>query len=348
MRFERRERVPVALAFAAPLGAALAALAICSVLIAAAHAPVVMAYAALIDGAFGSRLAITETLTRATPIILTGLAAAVAFRARFWNIGGEGQFYAAALAVAAVGSHELGLPPALLIPLLLAIGALAGATLAAGPAVLKVRFGVDEVVTTLLLNFIVLLAVSMMIEGPMKDPQGFGWPQSVPLVDEALLPKLVSRSRLHIGFLVALAAAGAIALINARSVFGFESRAVGLNAEAARFAGIPVRSVLVRVGLLSGGLAGLAGALEVTGLKGHVTLDLSPGFGMTGVIVAMLASLRPIGVVPAAIFVAGVFVGADAMGRAYGIPGFIADVILAVSLLAMLGALLLTNYRIRR
>jgi simple sugar transport system permease protein len=348
MRFERRERVPVALALAAPLAAVLAALLICSVLVAAAHAPVLGAYAALANGAFGSRLAITETLTRATPIILTGLAAAVAFRARFWNIGGEGQFYIAAIAVAAVGSHELGLPTALLIPLLLVVGALAGATLLAGPAVLKVRFGVDEVVTTLLLNFIVLLFVSMMIEGPMKDPQAFGWPQSVPLVDDALLPKLVPRSRLHIGFLLALIASGVIAFINARSVFGFESRAVGLNAEAARFAGIPVGGVLVRVALLSGGLAGLAGAVEATGLKGYVTLDLSPGFGMTGVIVAMLASLHPIGVVPAAIFVAGIFVGADAMGRVYGIPSFIADVFLAVSLLAMLLALLFTNYRIRR
>src|SRR5215831_11868345 len=332
MRFERRERVPVALALAAPLAAVLAALAICSVLVAAAHAPVMMAYAALFSGAFGSRLAVTETLTRATPVILTGLAAAVAFRARFWNIGAEGQFYAAAIAVAAVGSRELGLPPMALIPLLLAVGALAGAALLAGPAVLKVRLGVDEVVTTLLLNFIMLLAVSMIIEGPMKDPQAFGWPQSVPLVDEALLPKLVPRSRLHLGFLLALIAA----------------RAVGLNAEAARFAGIPVGGVLVRVGLLSGGLAGLAGALEVTGLKGYVTLDLSPGFGMTGVIVAMLAGLRPIAVIPTAIFVASIFVGADAMGRAYGIPGFIADVILAVSLLAMLVALLFTSYRIRR
>src|SRR5262245_51122037 len=121
MRFERRERVPVALALAAPFGAVLAAAAICSILVAAAHAPVLPAYAALVDGAFGSRLAITETLTRAAPIILTGLAAAVAFRARFWNIGAEGQFYAAAIVVAAVGSHELGIPPLLLIPLLLAI-----------------------------------------------------------------------------------------------------------------------------------------------------------------------------------------------------------------------------------
>ena len=348
MRFERREHVPVALALAAPLGAVLAALLVCSLLIAAAHAPVLKAYAALFSGAFGSRLAVTETLTRATPIILTGLAAAVAFRARLWNIGAEGQFYAAAIAVAAVGSHELGVPPMVLIPLLLAVGALAGAALLAGPAVLKVRFGVDEVVTTLLLNFIVLLAVSMMIEGPMKDPLAFGWPQSVPIVDDALLPKVVPRSRLHLGFLVALVAAGAVALVNARSVFGFESRAVGLNAEAARFAGMPVGGVLVRVGLLSGGLAGLAGALEVTGLEGYGTLDLSPAFGMTGIIEAMLAGLRPIAVVPTAIFVAGVFVGADAMGRAYGIPGFIADVILAVSLLAMLIALLLTSYRIRR
>ncbi len=156
------------------------------------------------------------------------------------------------------------------------------------------------------------------------------------------------RSRLHIGLLVAVGLALLVALVQARTVFGMESRAAGLNPAAARFAGIGLTRILVLVACLSGGLAGLAGAIEVMGVKGYVTTDLSPGFGYTGIVVAMLAALDPIGVVFAALFVATMFVGADSMSRALGVPSFIADVIVALSLLAMLVALSLANYRIRR
>jgi ABC-type uncharacterized transport system permease subunit len=348
MRLERRERVPRLLLLLAPAAAILVALALCSILIGLAGAPVLASYATLVQEALGSRLGITETLTRATPLILTGLAAAIAFRARFWNIGAEGQFYLGAIAVAALGSVDWGLPPALMIPLLLLAGAIAGALFLLGPAVLKLRFGVDEVVTTLLLNFVALLLVSMLIEGPMKDPLSFGWPQSVPVVEAGILPQLIERSRLHLGLLLALVAAAVIAFVNNRTVFGLSARAVGLGAPAARHAGIRVGRILLLTALLSGAMAGLAGAVEVTGLKGYVTTDLSPGFGTAGVIVAMLASLNPLGVVPAAIFVAAVFVGADAMARSHGVPSFIADVIVATSLLSMLVALFLVEFRVRR
>ncbi len=348
MRLERRERVPVGLAVAAPFAASIAALALAAVLIRLAGAPVLPAFGDLVIGAFGSKLAITETLVRATPLIFTGLAVAVAFRARLWNIGAEGQLYAGALAVAALGSGAIHLPAPLLIPLLLAAGAAAGILLLLGPVVLRLRFGVDEVVTTLLLNFVTLLFVSMMIEGPLRDPLAFGWPQSAPIVDAATLPKLVAGSRLHAGLLMALLAAIVTALIQSRTVFGLESRAIGLNAAAARFAGVRVPAVLLGVACLSGGLAGLAGAVEVLGLKGYLTADMSPGFGYTGIVVAMLAGLHPLGVVGAALFVAAMFVGADAMSRAVAIPTYIADVTVAISLLTMLLALLLVGYRVRR
>jgi ABC-type uncharacterized transport system permease subunit len=198
------------------------------------------------------------------------------------------------------------------------------------------------------LNFVAILFVSMMIEGPLKDPLAFGWPQSVPIVAEANLPKLIARSRLHIGLLVAIGAALAIWLMQERTRFGLESRAAGLNPSAAVFAGVPLASVLIRIACLSGGLAGLAGAIEVMGVKGYVTTDLSPGYGYTGIVVAMLANLNPLGVVFAALFVATMFVGADGMSRSLGVPSFIADVIVALSLLTMLVAIMLTNYRIRR
>jgi simple sugar transport system permease protein len=349
MRLERRAHVPVLLAVAAPFVAVVAALVIAGALITLAGVDPLAAYAGMIKGAFGSRLSITETLTRTTPLILTGLAAAVAFRARLWNIGGEGQFYLGALTVAALGSAGgLGLPAAIGIPVLMAAAAAAGALLLLGPVLLRLRFGVDEVVTTLLLNFVVVLFVSMMIEGPMKDPMAFGWPQSVAVEPDSMLAKLVPRTRLHVGLLVAVAMAAVVWVIQARTVFGLKARAAGLNPSAAAFAGVNLPRTLLVVACLSGGLAGLAGAIEVTGLKGYVTTDLSPGYGYSGIVVAMLAGLHPAGVVAAALFVAVIFVGADAMSRSLGVPTFIADVIVAVSLLSMLVSLLFVSYRVRR
>ncbi len=347
MRLERRDAVPLALVAAAPLAAVAAALALAAGLIAAAGVNPLTAYAEMLRGALGSRLAVTEMLTRATPLILTGLAAAVAFRTRLWNIGGEGQFYMGALVTAWIG-HALGLPGPMGIALLMVCGMATGAVLLAGPAALRLRFGVDEVVTTLLLNFIVILFVGLMIEGPLRDPLAFGWPQSVPVDGDYRLPDLIARTRLHVGLLVALTAAGIVWLILSRTVFGVETRAAGLNPRAAAFAGIPLPRTILGVALISGALAGLAGSVEVMGVTGGVTTTMSPGFGYAGIVVAMLAGLHPAGVVAAALFVATVFVGADAMGRATGVPSFIADVIVALSLLTMLVALLFTTYRIRR
>jgi simple sugar transport system permease protein len=321
------------------------------VLVAWAGAPVGRAYALLLEGGFGSRVALTETLTRATPLILTGLAAAVAFRAHLYNIGAEGQLYAGALAAVAVGGLHGGTGFALAPPLLFALTVLAamaaGALLLLGPALMKARLGVDEVVTTLLLNFIVLLFVSAMLDGPMKDPSALGWPQSVALQDALQLDRLVERSRVHTGLPAAAGLALALWALLRFTTTGFEIRAVGSGAPAAAFAGIPVGWVTVKVALLSGALAGLAGAIEVAGRTGYVTLDMSPGYGYSGIVIAMLAMLNPLGVVAAAVFVAGILVGADSMSRAVAVPTYIADVIVAVALIAMLVATMLTRYRVR-
>ena len=302
----------------------------------------------ILKGAAGSRFALLETLNRATPLIFTGLAVATAFRARLWNIGAEAQLYAGALVTALLGTGAVAAPAALLLPILALTALAAGAVLLLGPAFLKVRFGVDEVVTTLLLNFIMLLFVSMLLEGPLKDPLSLGWPQSPALVPDARLPRIAAGLRLHWGFALGLLAAVLTWGIMSRTTWGFEMRAVGENPAAAAFAGMPVNRVLLKTALLSGGLAGLAGFSEVAGLKGNLTLDLSPGFGYTGIIVAMLALLHPLGVVVSAIFVAGVFVGADSMSRAAGVPSYIADILLATALLTMVAALKLTRFRIRR
>ena len=287
-------------------------------------------------GIFGSLFAFTEMLTRATPLIFTGLAATLAFRAKLWNIGAEGQLYLGAMAAVAVGTGWLDGPPILLIPVILVAGALAGALGMAGPAYLKTRFGADEVVTTLLLNFIILIFIQMMLEGPLKDPMGMGWPQSSPVVDNAQLPQILPRMRLHYGLVIALVAAVVVHIMLSKSVWGLKLRAVGENASAALHAGIGVKRTLMSAALISGALAGLAGVSEVAGLRGYLTTDLSPGYGYTGIVVAMLAGLSPLGVVIAALFIASVFVGADSMSRAIGVSSYLADLVVSMALICVL------------
>ncbi len=347
MRLEPKPAPSLAATLAYPAGAVAATFVIASLLVLAAGASPFAVFAQVVKGAAGSRFAILETLTRATPLIFTGLAVAVAFRARLWNIGAEAQLYAGGVVTVVLGTGALPLPAPILIPVIMAAAMAAGALLLLGPAILKTRFGVDEVVTTLLFNFIMILFVSMLLEGVLKDPMGMGWPQSQRVIADAQLMKLVPRSRLHLGFVIALVAAVAVWVIMKKTALGYEMRAVGHNPEAARFAGIPVNRVLMKTALLSGGLAALAGFSEVAGLKGNLTLDLSPGFGYTGIVVAMLAMLNPLGVVAAAIFVAGIFVGADAMSRTAGVPSYIAQVMVATALLTMVVAIMLTRFRIR-
>ncbi len=329
-----------------PLAALLAAVVVASGLAGLAGAEPLGVLGLIVTGAVGSKFALLETLNRATPLIFCGLSVAVAFRARLWNIGAEAQFYAGAVVAVLLGTGAIGAPFVLSVSAVMAM--LAGALVLLGPVLLKTRLGVDEVVTTLLLNFIMLLFVSYLLEGPMKDPAGMGWPKSAALIAEARLPRLVTGLRLHWGFALALIAAGVVWVVQTRTTLGFEMRAVGQNATAARFAGMPVTAVLVKTALLSGGLAALGGWSEVAGLKGHLSLDLSPGFGYTGIIVAMLAMLRPLAVVPAAIFVAGVFVGSDSMSRAAGVPTYIADMLLAVALLFMVLGVAISKLRMVR
>lgn len=351
MRLERRTHAGWAIWASASVGAMLAVLMVSTLLVLWAGAPIAQTYGLLLKGAFGSVFAWSETLTRAVPLIFTGLAAAVAFRARLFNIGAEGQLYAGAIAAVAVGGLHGGtgfeIAPALHFVLMLIAAALAGALVLLGPALLKTRLGVDEVVTTLLLNFIVLLAVSALLDGPMKDPLSMGWPQSVVLVTDLELGKLIPQTRLHTGLLWAVACAVAVWLIMKYTTLGFDIRAVGANSRAASFVGVKTTRTMVLVALLSGALAGLGGAIEVAGRTSYVTLDMSPGYGYAGIVIAMLAGLNPLGVVASSVLVAGVLVGADSMSRAVGVPTYLSDVMVATALLAVLVASALTQYRLR-
>jgi simple sugar transport system permease protein len=346
MRLEPIPNPTLARRLGLPAAALVATVVVASLLALLAGANPFAVLGQIVTGAVGSKFALLETLNRATPLIFTGLAVAVAFKAKLWNIGAEAQLYAGAIVAVLLGTGAV--PSPFVLPVTAVFAMLAGALVLLGPALLKTRLGVDEVVTTLLFNFIMLLFVSYLLEGPMKDSMGMGWPKSEALLKEARLPRIAEGLRLHWGFVLALVAAVVVYVIERRTSFGFEMRAVGSNFGAARFAGVPVNRVLIQTALLSGGLAALAGWSEVAGLKGHLSQDLSPGFGYTGIIVAMLALLNPLAVIGTAIFVAGIFVGSDAMSRAAGVPTYIADMLLASALLFMVLAILLTKMRVVR
>lgn len=344
LRLEQREKMPAWLGLALPVAAVAATLLLCSGLIALAGADVLTAYAELFWSAVSSRFNLVETVVKAAPMVFTGLAVAVAFRAKFWNIGAEGQLLCGAMAAAFVGGMTL--PAWSYLPLMVLAGALAGAVAALVPGILKVRYKVDDVVATLLLNSVIFYGMTALLDGPWKDPLS-GYPDSPDIVMEAELPILLEGTRLHLGVLLAVIAAPLVWFLITRTTLGFAVRAVGENPRAAAFAGIAVPQVLLAAAAISGALAGLAGVGEVGGVHFQVMAGLSPGYGYTGIVIAMLARLNPLGVLPAAFFFAVVVTGAEAMSRATGVPVFLAEVIQGTALLCMLTGLLFTTYRLR-
>ena len=227
------------------------------------------------------------------------------------------------------------------------MGALAGGLLLLPLVLLKLYYKVDEVVTTLLLNFVVVLLVSYLLEGPWKDPMSLGWPQGKSVIDSGVLPQIVSKTRLHLGFVIAVFTALSIWLIMNKTIIGYQIKSVGSNASAAAHSGLPIFKTTLIVALFSGGMAGMAGVTETAGLKGYLTLDLSPGFGYAGIAVAMLANLNPLGVIFSGIFLASIYVGADAMSRAMNVPTYLADVIVALTVLSVLLSLIFINFKIK-
>lgn len=288
-----------------------------------------------------------DIIVLGTPLLLTGAAVAFAFASGYYNIGAEGQLYAGAIAAAWLGPQLGGQPPVISIAIMLIGGFIAGALWALTPALLKVQLGVDEVVTTLLLNSVMLFIVSALLNGPWRDPVT-KWPQSPTIADSAVFPVLIPRSRIHLGFVVAVVVLIALWWIFQRTRFGLELRAAGMGKEAARFMGVRVERVMLTAALISGGVAGLAGVGEVAGMQQHLIEALSPGYGYTGIIIATLGGLSAPGVGAAALFMALISRGALSANRELGVPVYLGDVIEAVLLLASLAVLLLNRYSLRR
>jgi general nucleoside transport system permease protein len=294
------------------------------------------ALGALWSGAFGSWYAITSaTLVRAAPLIVIGLGLALSFRAGAFNIGAEGQFYAGAIAATWLGLHAGSLPWPVAVGVVLSGAFLAGALWVAVPVLLRLRYGVLEVISTLLLNFVAEAVTSLMVQGPLQESQGI-YPQSDAIAESARLP-LLPGTRLHAGILLALGGAVVLHHLFARTLWGFQLRAVGLGPRAAEISGrIDSRWMAAAALALSGAIAGLAGGVEVAGVSYALFQNLSPGYGFTAIAVALLGRLHPLGVVLAGLLFGALEAGAGAMQREAGVPAVAVYVVEAVVILVVL------------
>ena len=310
-------------------------LAVFLLLLAVSGGNVGVAARAMGRGAFGSRYALfSATLVRAVPLILTGLAVAWAFSAGVFNIGVEGQFLVGASAATATA---LAFPSGGLLSLAAAMvaGATAGAAWAGIAAWLRVRFAVLEVISTIMLNFLALQLLSYLVHGPLGDPGGI-YPQSPALPSSMWLPRIIPNTRLHFGFVIALIACASAWFVKTRTAAGFRLRLVGANPHAARIAGrVSVERVTTTAFLVSGGIAGLAGAVEVTGVTYALYESISPGYGYTAIAVALLANLNPAAVIVSGVGFGALEAGAAAMQRDAGVPIVVASVVEALIILVL-------------
>ena len=317
-------------------------------------------YRAMVEGAFGSAYAISETLVRATPLMLTGLAVSIAFRMLFWNIGAEGQLamgaFAASGAALFLPKAMPGISPWLLLSLMLVAGFIGGALWGLIPAALKAFLSVNEIITSLMLNYVAILWIQYLYYGPWKDPKGFGFPGTEPFPDVAILPRLkdtpfiaqfFDTGRVHYGLLLAILAAVFVWVVLGRTRWGYEIKVIGENPRAARYAGISIVRNILLVMILSGGLAGLAGYSQVAGVAHRLQQGIVVGDGYTAIIIAWLARLNPFGVLLVAVLMAALFVGGDQIQITMGLSASVALVLQGAILFFVLGGNFFTQYRLR-
>ncbi len=289
---------------------------------------------------------LTDILVRATPLILSGLSVSIAFKSGVLNIGAEGQLLVGAAAAAAIGvsdlSHLLGI---FTLPVALVAGALAGSAWAAIASILRTRFNVLEVISTIMLNFVALYTVSYLVRGPLQEPTHI-YPQTSTISTFTQLPRVIPGTRVHLGFILAIALAIFTWWMMKRTVLGFQLRATGANPNAAQSAGlINTRRITLIAFISSGLLAGLAGAVEVTGVTYALYENISPGYGYTAIAVALLAGLNPLGVIATGIFFGALEASANMLQRNAGIPATLATVIEAAIILLVIAISQLRNQR---
>lgn len=305
------------------------------------------AYAVMLEGAIGTPYNVSEVLVKAIPLMLCGLAVAVAARIQVWNIGAEGQLVLGGMGAAWVALFMAPhLPPAATLPVMVAAGFTAGGLWAAIPGLLRACWGVNEILTTLMLNYVAIYWLEHLYFGPWRDPRGLGFPGTAMFPQAAWLPR-VPGTRIHLGLLLAAAAAVLLQWILIRTRWGYELRVTGENPQAARYAGMNLSRNILCVMFLSGGLAGLAGLAESAGIHYRLQQGLAVGYGYAGIIVAWLARLHPIGLLLASVLIASLFVGGDQLQSELKLPSSIGLVLEGAILFFVMAGDFLTRYRIR-
>ncbi|MEW6308261.1 MAG: ABC transporter permease [Bacillota bacterium] len=346
LEIERRDQAVTNLfTVLAPVIAIVLSFAVGAVIIALAGANPLVAYSYLAYGAFGTPRMLAETAVRTVPLLLAGLGLALAYRCGAISIGAEGQMVMGGIFAAVVGIY-LNAPAWLLLPLTILAGFAGGALWGAIPGLLKAKLGVSEIINTIMLNYIAIYLMAYLLDIPMREPPGY-FPQSAPLQVGARLPVILSGTRLHAGFLLALAMAGLVYLIMFRLPLGFRIRAVGFNPHAARYAGINVERNIILAMLLSGGLAGLAGVGEVAGVHYRLLAGFSSQYGFDAIAVALLGKLHPTGVILSAAFFGALRVGANMMQRSVQVPAAVVFVIQGLAVLFVLGNEFLRRHIVR-
>lgn len=327
-----------------PLAGMLLALLIGAVMLLILKVNPLTAYAEMVGGALGSVSGITQTLVKATPLLLVGLGICIAFRASVINIGGEGQIIVGALAATWFPLTFRMWPGWLLVPSTLLVGFAAGAAWGFIPGILKARLKVNEILTTVMMNAIALQLMNLLIRSVLMDPAGITagtyLAQSERLPEQSWLTRLVPQTLLHTGTLIAVALAVIVYIFLWRTTIGYRIRAVGLNPDAARFSGINVPFNQALSLTLAGGFAGIAGAVEVLGVQHRLLEGITSGYGFSGIVAALFGGLHPLGTIPAALLFGGLLVGGDKMQRAVQVPNSLIDAILGLVVLFVVGSAL--------
>jgi len=295
-------------------------------LIAMAGADPLLGYWALISGGFGGIRELTESLVKMTPLLTAGLGILIAFKCGFFNIGAEGQLYMGALFATFVG---INLDSPLALPASFLAGLLGGGMWGVIPAILKVKRGVNEVISTVILNYIAIWIVHYMIHWPLRDPE-IPNPQSYYVTPWAQLPRLLPGTRFHIGVIIAVLLAFLVYYFLSNTTLGYEIKATGFSPLAARYGSVNVSRTTVFAMLLSGGLAGIGGMIEVAGTHRYLMDDISPGYGYMAILVTLIANLHPLATIISGFFVGGLFTGAASMQRSLGVPLAFANVVVGV------------------
>jgi len=346
-KIEARREIPRSLLYSTPLLAvALTVLAGFVIFLAMGYDPLRALYYFFI-APLTSFYGWSELMVKGAPLILIGVGLAVGFRANVWNIGAEGQLTMGAVAGGVVALAFWGEETALTLPLMALAGIAGGMAYAAVPAFLKTRFGVNEILTSLMLTYVATLFLSTLVYGPLKDPLGFNFPQSRMFGDAALLPVLLDGTRLHLGTLVALAVAVAGWVLMSFTIVGFQVRVLGQAPAAARYAGFSAARIVWFCLLLSGGLAGLAGLFEVAGPIGQLVPSISPGYGFTAIIVAFLGRLHPLGIILSGLLMALSYIGGETAQVEVGLPQAVTGVFQGLLLFFLLASDFLVRYRVR-